>query len=226
MATREYRWRHLALLISILMLFSVTPLVVTFKRGILVLDIIAVAMFVAGSYALSERKHLFLIAIVLSAISIGSTTLVIAVGQHWAVALSHACIIVLVTFFPITILGYVLRSGSVTVDRIFAAICVYMLIGFAWTFSYALLEEMVPGSFGGLADISRNDYVAHVQQLRYFSFMTLTTVGYGDVVPRSPIARTIAALEAIMGQIYLTVLVARLVGLHIVYTIGAHSRKD
>jgi len=226
MATREYRWRHLALLISILMLFSVTPLVVTFKRGILVLDIIAVAMFVAGSYALSERKHLFLIAIVLSAISIGSTTLVIAVGQHWAVALSHACIIVLVTFFSITILGYVLRSGSVTIDRIFAAICVYMLIGFAWTFSYALLEVMVPGSFGGLADISRNDYVAHVQQLRYFSFMTLTTVGYGDVVPRSPIARTMAALEAIMGQIYLTVLVARLVGLHIVYTIGAHSRKD
>jgi len=226
MATREYRWRHLALLISILMLFSVTPLVVTFKRGILVLDIIAVAMFVAGSYALSERKHLFLIAIVLSALSIGSTTLVIAVGQHWAVALSHACIIVLVTFFSITILGYVLRSGSVTIDRIFAAICVYMLIGFTWTFSYALLEVMVPGSFGGLADISRNDYVAHVQQLRYFSFMTLTTVGYGDVVPRSPIARTMAALEAIMGQIYLTVLVARLVGLHIVYTIGAHSRKD
>jgi len=226
MATREYRWRHLALLISILMLFSVTPLVVTFKRGILVLDIIAVAMFVAGSYALSERKHLFLIAIVLSAISIGSTTLVIAVGQRWAVASSHACIIVLVTFFSITILGYVLRSGSVTIDRIFAAICVYMLIGFAWTFSYALLEVMVPGSFGGLADISRNDYVAHVQQLRYFSFMTLTTVGYGDVVPRSPIARTMAALEAIMGQIYLTVLVARLVGLHIVYTIGAHSRKD
>jgi hypothetical protein len=58
--------------------------------------------------------------------------------------------------------------------------------------------------------------------MRYFSFITLTTVGYGDIVPHSPAARTLAALEAITGQIYLTVLVARLVGLHIVH---AHTSK-
>ncbi len=60
--------------------------------------------------------------------------------------------------------------------------------------------------------------------LRYFSFMTLTTVGYGDIVPRGATARTLASLEAVTGQIYLMVLVARLVGLHIVH---AHSgRKE
>jgi voltage-gated potassium channel Kch len=53
--------------------------------------------------------------------------------------------------------------------------------------------------------------------------MTLTTVGYGDIIPRSAAARTMAVIEAVMGQIYLTVLVARLVGLHIVYTVGQHS---
>jgi voltage-gated potassium channel Kch len=62
-------------------------------------------------------------------------------------------------------------------------------------------------------------------QFRYFSFMTLTTVGYGDVLPRSDAARTLAALEAVMGQIYLTVLVARLVGLHIVHSHGSDSRE-
>jgi voltage-gated potassium channel Kch len=227
MATHEYRWRHLALLISILLVFIFTPFAVTFRHGILVLNIIAGAVLVAGSYALSERRHLFVIAIGLSAMSVIATALLIAFRQHWAVLVSHTCIIVLVAFFSITILGYVLRSGRVTMDRIFAAICVYMLIGFAWTFAYALLDEIAPGSFVAVTDTNQNDHVARVEQLRYLSFMTLTTVGYGDVVPRSPAARTMATLEAVTGQIYLAVLVARLVGLYIVHSHVSQPRdKD
>jgi hypothetical protein len=60
-------------------------------------------------------------------------------------------------------------------------------------------------------------------QMRYFSFATMTTLGFGDILPRSPVARTLSMLEAVMGQIYLTVLIARLVGLHIVQ---ASSRGD
>jgi hypothetical protein len=62
-----------------------------------------------------------------------------------------------------------------------------------------------------------NDYVGRVLEMRYFSFTTLTTLGYGDIVPHSAGARTLAVLEAVTGQIYLTVLVARLVGLYIVH---------
>ena len=65
--------------------------------------------------------------------------------------------------------------------------------------------------------VAPNDYVARYMEMRYFSFMTLTTVGYGDIVPHSSATRTLAALEAVVGQIYLTVLIARLVGLHIVH---------
>lgn len=65
-------------------------------------------------------------------------------------------------------------------------------------------------------DMDGADYVGRLMQMRYFSFETLTTLGYGDIVPRSPVARMLATLEAVMGQIYLTVLIARLVGLHIV----------
>jgi voltage-gated potassium channel len=223
MATQLYRWRHLVLLISILLLFTVTPFVVTFRHGILVLNIVAATAMVAGSYALSERTHLFIIAVILSAISIIGTWLLLAFAQHWAVIVSHTSIVVLIAFFAVAILGYVLRSGRVTMDRIFAAVCVYMLIGYAWTFAYALLEEIAPGSFAASTEVGRNDNVARVMQLRYFSFMTLTTVGYGDVLPRSTTARTMAMLEAVMGQIYLTVLVARLVGLHIVHAAGSRS---
>jgi voltage-gated potassium channel len=223
MTTREYRWRHLALLVSILLLFIVSPFAATFRHGILMLNVIAATVLVAGSYALSERKHLFAVAIILSAISIVASWYLINFPGHWAVVLSHTSVVVLITFFSVTILGYVLRGGRITLDKIFAAICVYLLIGYAWTFGYSLLEELAPGSLGVSPEAGPNDFVSRVMQLRYFSFMTLTTVGYGDVLPRSQAARTMAIFEAVMGQIYLAVLVARLVGLHIVHATGLHS---
>ena len=70
------------------------------------------------------------------------------------------------------------------------------------------------------------DYITRVMRMRYFSFITLTTLGHGDIVPQSPVARTFATLEAVVGQIYLTVLVARLVGLHIVHANSSQSSKE
>ena len=92
-----------------------------------------------------------------------------------------------------------------------------MLLGYGWTFVYSILLELQPGSFVSNSELVRNDYVGRMMQLRYFSFTTLTTVGYGDIVPHSPAARTMAILEAVMGQFYLVALVGRLVGLHIVH---------
>ena len=210
-------WRHLALLVSILFLFVFTPLVAHIPRGPVILNAAAAAVFVTGSYALMKRKALFVIAAVLSIISIFASWLLMIMQRHWTAVLSQVCIIILISFFAITILGYVLRGTRVTTDKIFAAICVYLLIGYAWTFVYALLEELQPGSFVALSAVAPNDYRARYMEMRYFSFMTLTTVGYGDIVPHSSATRTLAALEAVVGQIYLTVLIARLVGLHIVH---------
>ena len=222
MPPREYRWRHLALLISILLLFIVAPFVVALHHGILVMNVISAAVLVAGSYALSERKRLFAIAVVLSAVTIVGTGLLLAFSQPWALLISHLSIVVLVAFFCVTILSYVLGSGRVTSDKIFAAICAYMLLGYGWTFVYSLLLELQPQSFVATSEVARNDYVGRILQRRYFSFMTLTTVGYGDIVPHSQAARTMAILEAVMGQFYLMVLIGRLVGLHIVH--GSISR--
>src|SRR6202011_2827533 len=119
--------------------------------------------------------------------------------------------------FCVSILAYVLHSGRVTSDKIFAPICVYLLLGFVWSYAYALLDDMQPGSIADSPETGRTDDVGRIMQLRYFSFAPLTTLGYGDILPRSSTARTMATLEAVMGQIYLAVLVARLVGLHIVH---------
>ena len=83
---------------------------------------------------------------------------------------------------------------------------------------------MQPESFAATSEFDRSDYVGRMLQLRYFSFTTLTTVGYGDIVPHSPAARTMAILEAVMGQFDLVALVGRLVGLQIVHGRDPRSR--
>jgi voltage-gated potassium channel len=217
--------RHLLLLISILLLFAASPFVATFRHGVSFLNVFGAAILVTGSYSLSERKQLFRTAIVLSAIATIGTCLPLVFPEHWAVLVSDSSAILLGGFFCVSILGYVLHSGRVTSDKIFAAICVYLLVGFVWTYAYVLLDDLRPGSFADSTKTGQIDYVGHVMQLRYFSFATLTTLGYGDILPRSPTARTMALLEAIMGQIYLAVLVARLVGLHIVHANSERSER-
>ena len=210
-------WHHLALLISILLLFALGPVVEVLPRGSIIMNVLGVFVLVAGSYALRARKALFTAAIVISGISLIGTSLVQMTQREWAAAFSFSCFIVLVVYFSITILAYVLHGTRVTTDKIFASVCVYLLIGLAWTFAYALVDALNPHSFAALSAAGHEKYVIRFLELRYFSFMTLTTVGYGDIVPHSTAARTLAAFEAIVGQIYLTVLVARLVGLHIVH---------
>ena len=167
----------MALLISILLLFVTAPVVVWLHDGILIMNVISVTVLVAGSYALSERKYLFAIAVVLSAITIASTGLVLAFQQPQALLVSSSSIVVLVAFFCVTILSYVLGSGQVTSDKIFAAVCVYMLLGYGWIFVYSILLELQPGSFAVTGEIGRNDYVGRMLQLRYLSFTTLIPSG-------------------------------------------------
>src|SRR5207237_9979869 len=108
MPVRDYRWLHLALLISMLLLFVVAPFVVPLRHGILVMNVISAAVMVAGSYALSERKHLFAIAVVLSAITIVGTGLLLVFRQPWALLILHSSLGVFFGFFCVIILSYVL----------------------------------------------------------------------------------------------------------------------
>ena len=130
------------------------------------------------------------------------------------------------------VLRHLFRSERVTVDTISASVCVYLLIGVMWAVAYSLLETLNPGSFVfsvAAGDEAQSMSFGGEESIfpLYFSFVTMSTLGYGDIVPASSSARMFAVVEAIMGQIYLTVLVARLVGLHIAHsTIAARTREQ
>jgi hypothetical protein len=106
----------------------------------------------------------------------------------------------------------------VTVDRILGAVCAYLLIGIGFAVTYSTLDLLNPASFRlpedlamGMAAGTEDSFSVFV----YYSFVTLSTLGYGDITPVTDAARTVSSLEAIAGQIYLAVIVAALVGIHI-----------
>jgi hypothetical protein len=118
-------------------------------------------------------------------------------------------------FIVVIILSFVLKQAKVTLNVIYASIVVYLSLAMMWGMIFILMEILEPGS------ITLGQSGEGTFHFFYFSFVTITTLGYGDITPASEIARSLALLEAVIGQIYLVVLIARLMGIHI-----AQSMKE
>lgn len=108
----------------------------------------------------------------------------------------------------------ILTSRKVTLGLISATLCLYLIIGMFWGVIYTLLESIVPGSFSGGTLDQVHSPEQLLQSFTYFSFITLTTLGYGDITPQTMGAGGLCQAEAIVGQFYTTVLVAFLVGMY------------
>jgi voltage-gated potassium channel len=106
----------------------------------------------------------------------------------------------------------VLFTGAVDWNKIVGTICIFLLLGLIWTTLYMMIEEMIPEAFNGL---THAPWYETFPELVYFSFATLTTLGYGDIGPVAPLARFVALMEAIVGQFYIAIIVASLVGIRI-----------
>jgi hypothetical protein len=147
---------------------------------------------------------------------------VLLVGSH----LLAACVF---AFALYRILRAVLVNQA-SGDAIFGAVCGYLLLGVIWTLVYSAVETATPGSFTSSTS-SQNSTTPTVAGrlnrgvLSYYSFITLATVGYGDVTPTTPLTRTLAWIEAITGQFYLAILVAGLVGIKVTQAIKEQSPK-
>jgi hypothetical protein len=129
-------------------------------------------------------------------------------------------------YLTLIVLFTVLRDPSITADTIVGALCTYFLIGVTWGTAYSLAALLSPDAFSVSPALAAASHwhapTAPVTPLlEYYSFTTLSTVGYGDISPLSGGARTLSALEGITGQLYLAVLIARLVGIH-----SARSQKS
>jgi ion channel len=152
-----------------------------------------------------ERRLLLLLGIVFIAIS-GLRT---ALGIPGMLALGEGLWLTVIVLATAAAVRHALGPGVVDSERILAALDGYLLAGFLFGIVYRMLDDMWPSSFGGVA-VGNFDLPHAI----YFSFVTIATLGYGDVVPVSEPARGLAIVEGLSGQMYLVVLVARLVSLY------------
>jgi voltage-gated potassium channel Kch len=134
----------------------------------------------------------------------------VVTGSADLVAWRELSTLVTLMLFTAVVTGQVYRSGPVTYHRILGAVAVYLLLGLTWANAYAFLHQLRPDAFAGSFGEALNS-----QTWIYYSFVTLTTVGYGDITAVHPVARSLAIAEALTGQLYLAITLARLVSLHV-----------
>ena len=109
-------------------------------------------------------------------------------------------------------LKQVMQASNVTKNHIIGSICIYLLIGLAWATIYLLILEILPNAFNGLEE---REWLSNLFNAMYFSFITLTTVGYGDISPALPVAQFFVFMESIIGSFYLAIMVASLVSIRL-----------
>jgi hypothetical protein len=112
------------------------------------------------------------------------------------------------------ILSQILREGATTSRRIMGAVAAYLLLGVIWSLAYYLITLRIPEAFSIQRAFAIGGESLH-SQLFYFSFVTLTSLGYGDIVPLHPVVRMLAMLEGVAGQLFPAILIARLVSLQV-----------
>jgi len=203
------------LLAFLFSLFLLQPVSETHILGIRVGGLLMTLVFVGSVLAVSQRRAMFVVAILLAipglVLNLMRPGAAVGSGLH---LVADGLVISLFFLVCVCIVIELFSEQQVGLGSVSAALCIYLLIGLAFAFVYDVIERVEPGSFQGLP-LGYATVDGNMSGLMYYSFVTLTTLGYGDVTPLTQTAHTFAMLEALLGQVVLVVLVARLVGMQV-----------
>jgi voltage-gated potassium channel len=210
---RFRRFSTVQLLIALAVLLICAPFLEELEGGHLILSVLFSLVLLAAVFAVADRKRTLAIAVVLAVPAITARW----INQfrpdlvHPAVFL--ICALLLLAFVIGHLLHFMLSAPVVTVEVLCASIAAYLMLGLMWTVAYWLVDQLTPG---GAFSFNTNRGAQSMNGFTgfYFSFITLSTVGYGDITPVSQAARLLAAMEAMTGLLYVAVLIARLVSLY------------
>jgi len=205
---RERRSKFL--FISILMFFVLAPLLEEREIGRLCLILILYATLVSATMELAERRILFI-----SAIPIAFSSMVLLLLSHYQptrllLIINGVVLAAFLLIVSISLFIYLGHGRGSTSSRLTISVSLYFLIGMSWFAIYNVVNSVQPGSIAEAGQPITD--VAHWSTFLYFSMVTLTTLGYGDIIPIRPAARMFTVLEAAAGVLYLAITVARLVG--------------
>lgn len=206
------RYSAVEFLIALVLLLVVTPFVEGLNQAELLEGVLLTVVLCSAVLAVGAETRTLKIAVALSIPAV-----VAKWANHFAPALIPAEVFLLpgmafVVFVIFQLLRFILSASQVDTEVLCAGIATYLTFGLLWTFAYVLTARVTPNAFSD-AGIAGSKVLSGFDAL-YFSYVTLCTVGFGDITPASPVARMLAVLEALTGTIYLAVLVARLVSMY------------
>jgi hypothetical protein len=198
-------------LLALLLMILVYPNLIGQNWGREVLAVLFAAIVVSVVYALGGSHRRLIVAAIFGTVLVVFQWIYFQTGNRLIFAIDIAAFIVFTTFALVQLFVYLMRQGAITADKLHAALAIYLLSGFFWAGLYLLLFDIDPASFSfKTPDDLPLDYFG----MLYFSFTTLTSVGYGDIVPVSPRAQSLVILEQVAGVFYVAVLIARLAGVY------------
>jgi hypothetical protein len=212
-ATREalgrlFYGRCFYLFITMLVLVAVAPFVEAQHSGLMIRYVISALVMVAAASAVGRTIVSFLVVLLLAAPALALRWLALRTGEASYIDLALRLDAGVYATTIALLLRYVFDREVVTADRLWGAAATYLMIGVLWSFLYTIIDRADAQAFvirGANAPLELLD-------LLYFSFGTLTTTGFGDILPLSATARTAAMIEGIVGTLFIAILIARLVG--------------
>ena len=199
--------RYSSIFSALVLLFIATAAVEQFQLSGVVVILSFLLVAVSGVYVASGSKKWARVSIAAATLWILLMGLHNRLGTYGLLTASSVGGILYIGLTVRIMLRHIFRSRQVHADLLFGAAAVYLMFALLWTFIYSAIEELTPGAFGSVDQ----SFFA----LLYFSLTTLTTLGYGDIVPKVPLAQIAAVLESAVGVLYTGIMVARLLGLHI-----------
>ena len=206
-----YKDRFLFLIIFIVALIVLGPFLEGFIGLVLFMELFFSIIFITAIYAASQKRHHIIIAVILLIPALIAVWTEDVPVNNTVLTIGYICGLIVFAFAIVSILNFIFSEQMVSRQTISAAVSVYLLMAMMWTFIYRLVENLYPSSFA----IAHSKLLGAENIYLYFSLVTITTLGYGDITPLRSQAVALSVLEAIAGQIYLVVVVAWFVGLYV-----------
>src|SRR6516162_5297101 len=218
------------LLVALIALLASAPLGVDRPAGHIAFALVADAVLVASLHAARPGGSTLAVGLLLAVADFAIGRLAILEGGRWLLLLQIVLWLSILVFVAGTILEVIFESERVGVETLQAALCVHLLLGLLWVFVYALIEAAAPGSFLSergpqIALTDERSRWDGFSRLLVFSYSALTTTGFGGLAPASGLASICANLEALTSQVYLAVVIARLVGIRATQRASAQDMK-
>ena len=201
------------LLIALALFIFFAPFVEEIKGGDLIISVLLSLVLISAVLVVASRRSTLIIALLLAIPALVGRWINYFRPELVPPALFLPAGLALIAFVVANLLRFVLLAPSVNADVLCASISAYLMLGLIWTMAYWLVDQLTPGAFSFNTTSGTKETMAGFNAF-YFSFITLSTVGYGDITPVSKVARMLAATEAMTGLLYVAVLISRLVSLY------------